>query len=103
MTDEYQVEKVFRGISQRLAVHYLRNLDGRPIVDGVEHAAESDVESEGVSTVVGDGWKAALDSTKVNPAGSLMLTEVAVTFVGEPDVVDPLVKAFSQKAMRAGG
>ena len=102
-TDGDRVEKSFRGISQRLAVHYLRNLGGHPVVDGEPQEPDSDVESTGVDTVVGEGWTAELSNRKVNPAGSIMLTEVSVIFTGEPQILSELVKKFSRKAMRAGG
>lgn len=96
-----QRTKQFRGISQRLAVRYLRKLGGTPRVDG-EPAPEAD-DTE-VSVVVGDGWQAALDSEKVAVgSSSLTLTEVSVEFSGESEALEPLIAAFSQKAMRAGG
>ena len=81
-------EKSFRGISQRLAVHYLENLGGEQ-VDAGEVAAED--------------WRATLSSEKVSIGSSLSLTEVTVVFEGEEDALDTLIEKFSQKAMRAGG
>lgn len=81
-------EKSFRGISQRLAAHYLRNLGG----DG-----ETD------DYVEGDEWSAELSAEKVNVAGSMTLTEVTIAFEGPADRLEPLIEAFSRKAMRAGG
>lgn len=83
-----QVEKSYRGISQRLARHYLCNLGGEAVDNG---------------RIVADDWVATLSSQKVNPVGSFQLSEVTVTFEGEESVVEPLVEKFSQKAMRAGG
>jgi hypothetical protein len=83
-----QTEKSFRGISQRLARHYLGNLGGEVVDD---------------DRVEGDGWVATLSSQKVNPVGSFQLTEVTVTFEGDAETLEPLVERFSQKAMRAGG
>lgn len=80
-------QKSFRGISERLAVNYLENLGGE--------RADGRVE--------GDGWRASLDSETVSVGATLELTEVTVSFEGEPDVLDELVEAFSRKAMRAGG
>lgn len=87
------VEKSFRGISQRLAVRYLKNVGG-------DHVA-GDADGEGEDVVEGDGWTASVTSKTVNVAGSISLTEVTVVFEGED--LDPLVARFSQKAMRAGG
>lgn len=81
-------EKSFRGISQRLAIHYLENLGGEQ-VDDDEVAAED--------------WRATTSTGKVSIGSSLSLTEVTVVFEGEEDVLDPLIEKFSQKAMRAGG
>ena len=83
-----RVEKSYRGISVRLAVHYLQNLGGEQTDDGV---------------VAGDGWQATLSSSTVDIGPSLSLTEVSVVFEGDADAVEPLVERFSQKAMRAGG
>lgn len=81
-------EKSFRGISMRLAGHYLENLGGEQVDE---------------NTVEGDGWRATLSATTVDVGPSLSLTEVTVVFEGEPDAIEPLVEAFSRKAMRAGG
>ncbi|MFB6305008.1 MAG: hypothetical protein ABEH47_07570 [Haloferacaceae archaeon] len=85
---ERRVERSYRGISLRLAVHYLENLGGERIDDG---------------RVVGDGWEARLAAEKRGVGPSLSLTEVTVTFEGDPETLDALVERFSQKAMRAGG
>lgn len=81
-------EKSFRGISKRLAVHYLENLGG---------------ERESEDRVVGDGWTAELSESTVGVGPSLDLTEVTVVFEGDAGALDSLVEKFSQKAMRAGG
>lgn len=88
---ETRVE-AYRGISRRLAAHYLRNLGG-----------EADGPDEEVTDVTGDGWHASLRAEKATAAGSITLTEVTVTFEGDPAVLDDLVDRFGQKAMRAGG
>ncbi|MFB6166476.1 MAG: hypothetical protein ABEJ31_15055 [Haloarculaceae archaeon] len=88
-------EKDFRGISKRLAVHYLENLGGE-LVDG-------EAEGPDEARVAGEGWTATLSAEKVRVAGSLELTEVSVAFDGDDDVLEPLIERFSQKAMRAGG
>ncbi len=81
-------ERSFRGISQRLARHYLGNLGG---------AVESD------DHVVAEDWEARLSSSTVSVGPSLTLTEVTVVFEGEPGTLDDLIERFAQKAMRAGG
>ncbi|WP_101294305.1 hypothetical protein [Halegenticoccus soli] len=111
-------EKSFRGISTRLAIHYLTNLGGErrsagerdggdadSADDGGDDAAEGaeDDDADDVEVVEGDGWRATLSSDSVGVGPSLDLTEVTVVFEGERGVIDPLVERFSQKAMRAGG
>ncbi|MFC7008225.1 hypothetical protein [Halalkalicoccus salilacus] len=81
-------ERSFRGISQRLARHYLENLGG-------------EVESD--DRVVGDDWEATLSAEKVSVGASLTLTEVTVVFEGDEETLEPLIEKFAQKAMRAGG
>ncbi|WP_254536050.1 hypothetical protein [Halomarina litorea] len=94
-----RVEKSFRGISLRLAVHYLtESLGGERVDDGPEDITEADG-----ATVEGDGWRADLTTAMANPVGSVELTEVRIDFEGEEETLDPLVEQFSQKAMRAGG
>nr|WP_284063367.1 hypothetical protein [Halobaculum sp. SYNS20] len=88
---ETRVE-AYRGISRRLAVHYLRNLGG-----------DADGPDDEVREVVGDGWRASLRAEKVTAAAAITLTEVTVTFEGDPAVLDDLLDRFGQKAMRAGG
>lgn len=87
-------EKTYRGISQRLAAHYLGNLGG-------DAASEND--GGVVDAVEGDGWSAELSSATVSVGPTVELTEVTVAFEGEPETLDELVRKFSQKAMRAGG
>ena len=81
-------ERSFRGISKRLARHYLSNLGGE---------AESD------DRVIGEGWEASLSAEKVEIGRSLSLTEVTIVFEGEEETLEPLIEKFAQKAMRAGG
>lgn len=83
-----RTERSFRGISQRLARHYLSNLGG-------------EVESD--DRVVGEDWEAALSSAKVSIGPSLSLTEVTIVFEGTEGTLEPLIDDFAQKAMRAGG
>ena len=84
----FEVERTFRGISVRLARHYLSNLGGKAV---------------GERTVEGDGWRATLSSETVSVGPTLELTEVTVAFEGDKTVVEPLVDDFARKAMRAGG
>jgi len=101
MGDTERRTKRFRGISARLAVRYLRKLGGTPLVDG---ETAPDADDTAVSVVTGEGWIASVDSKKVRVGtSSLTLTEVTVEFDGTPAALDPLIAAFSQKAMRAGG
>lgn len=88
-------EKEFRGISKRLAVHYLENLGGELVAGDREDDAEAEVASE--------DWSVTLSAEKVSVGGSMKLTEVSVVFEGEDDAVTELVEKFTQKAMRAGG
>lgn len=82
------VERSFRGISERLAIRYLEHLGGERI---------------GEDVVEGPGWTATLSSTSVGIGPTLTIGEVTVVFEGEPEVLDELVPAFAQKAIRAGG
>lgn len=87
-------EVAYRGISRRLAAHYLVNLGGELV--GTDDPAEA-------TRVDGDGWRVALSAEKVTAAASIRITEVTATFVGDPDVLDELLPKYKQKAMRAGG
>lgn len=97
-----RVEKSYRGISERLARHYLSNLGGEVRDDGDGGVADEDAE-EGTADVVADDWRASISSEKVNIGPSVKLTEVTVVFEGDETTLDALVEDFSQKAMRAGG
>ena len=88
-------EEAFRGISKRLAVHYLENLGGELVAGEREDNAEAEV--------AGEDWTATLSAEKVSVAGSMELTEVSVVFEGGDDTIEKLVEKFTQKAMRAGG
>jgi hypothetical protein len=81
-------EKSFRGISLRLARHYLEKLGGEAVND---------------ERIEADDWTASLSAEKVSIGPTLKLTEVTVVFEGDPDALDGLIERFSQKAMRAGG
>lgn len=84
----------YRGISRRLAAHYLTNLGGTLV--GTDDPAEA-------TRVDGDGWRVALSAETVNAAGSISLTEVTAAFAGDPDALAALLPKYRQKAMRAGG
>lgn len=89
-----RIERTYRGISARAAVHYLLGLGGETRDDG---------------TVVGDGWRADVSAERVPVGPTLELTEVTVRFETDGDggaddrSLEALVETFSQKAMRAGG
>ena len=108
-----RVEKSYRGISERLARHYLSNLGGEPedgdIGDSEIEGDDTDGDNPGSDNpesdgdVVADDWRASISSETVTIGPSVELTEVTVVFEGEEDALDDLVEDFSQKAMRAGG
>jgi hypothetical protein len=83
-----QRTRTYRGISARAAIGYLEGLGG-------EQTDERAVE--------GDGWTAELSAETVGVGPTLTLTEITVEFEGDAGTLDPLIDAFSQKAMRAGG
>ena len=93
-----RIERSFRGITPRLAVRYLERLGGETVETEGNLA-----EPSGKATVEGDDWHATLSATRVSIGPTLTLTEVQVTFEGEPALLDDLVEAFAKKAMRAGG
>lgn len=79
----------FRGITRRAAIMYLEGLGGERTDAGV---------------VEGDGWTARLDADSVDIGPTLSITEVTVDFEAETQpILDSVVEAFEQKAMRAGG
>jgi len=89
MNDEWvRRERSFRGISKRLAIQYLETL-------GAEQVSEDRVEA--------DDWAADLSAQTVGVGPSVSLTQIDFVFEGDPDVLDPLIERFAQKAMRAGG
>ncbi|MFC5368005.1 hypothetical protein [Salinirubrum litoreum] len=90
-------DRAFRGISVRLAVHYLGNLGGEVVAE-----TEND-EGRQTITVAGDGWRARLSSVEVGVGPTVSLTEVRIAFAGDPDGLEALLDRFAQKAMRAGG
>lgn len=87
-------ERSYRGISRRLAAHYLQNLGGE-LVDTDDPAEATHVD--------GEEWRATLSAETVTAAASITLTEVTVSLAGDPEALDELIPALKQKAMRAGG
>ena len=78
----------FRGLTLDMGVGYLENLGG---------------ERSGETTVVGDGWRAEL-STRTAPVGpSYRLTELEITWTGDPVVLEPIIYGFRIKTFRAPG
>lgn len=86
--------RTFRGISRRLAAHYLQNLGGEFL--DADTAADA-------TEISGDGWQASLSAETVGIGPSLTLTEVTVAFEGNSERLQGLVDSFAQKAIRAGG
>lgn len=88
-TDDWVLrERSFRGISKRLAIKYLKNLGATQVDDG---------------RVEADDWAADLSAQTVGIGPSMTLTQVDLVFEGDPDILDPLIEEFAQKALRAGG
>lgn len=87
-------EVSYRGISRRLAAHYLGNLGGELV--GTDDPAEA-------TRVDGDDWRVTLSAETVSVGGSISLTEVTSSFAGDPDALAELLPQYRQKAMRAGG
>lgn len=83
--------KAYRGISLRLARHYLENLGAEPVEENV---------------LAGDGWRASLsaETVPVGERGTIQLTEVTVVFEADDEAtLADVVDRFGRKAMRAGG
>ncbi|RMB25452.1 hypothetical protein [Haloplanus aerogenes] len=85
---ELRVTHGFRGVNPEQAIRYLEALGGTKVDD---------------RTVEGAGWDARL-STRVVPVGpSYRLTEVRITWTGDPAAVESVVLRFRLKAFRAPG
>jgi hypothetical protein len=82
-----RITRGFRGLSPTQAVGYLVALGGARVDD---------------RTVEGPGWRATL-STQTMPVGAYRLTEVLITWVGDPEAVEAVVFRFRLKAFRAPG
>ncbi len=89
-----RTDVAYRGISRRLAAHYLVNLGGELV--GTDDPAEA-------TRVDADEWRVTLSAETVSAGGSISLTEVTASFAGDPDALDELLPRYRQKAMRAGG
>lgn len=77
----------FRGLTKEQAMIYLENLGG--------------TRREG-NQIAGDGWMATLSTRKVS-VGSYRLTTVRITWVGDRDVLEPIIFRFRLKTFRAPG
>lgn len=85
---ELRITRRFRGLTLEQAMEYLERLGGH-------RRNETEID--------GDGWHATL-SRRIVPVGpSYRLTEVTVTWTGDPDVVEAVVLRFRLKAFRAPG
>jgi len=85
---ELRITHGFRGVNPEQAIRYLEALGGERVDD---------------RTVAGPDWTATL-STSVVPVGpSYRLTEVRITWTGDPDAVESVVLRFRVKAFRAPG
>lgn len=82
------VERSFRGISERAAMHYLERIGGT---------------RRDTSRVEGDGWCACLSSAPVSIGPTLRVTEVTIRLVGDPEAINTVLDRFVRKALRAGG
>ncbi len=101
-----RVEKRIRGISTRLAIHYLEGLGGRPIDAGgrpVDGAGDTREAAARVDRVVADDWGVTLGTASVSIGPTLEVTELVLTFEGEDGVLEEVLAAFTRKARRAGG
>ena len=78
----------FRGLTAEQAIGYLENLGGR-------RRSETEIE--------GDQWEAKLTVGRVPVGPSYRLTEVTITWVGDMDVLEPIIYRFRRKAFRAPG
>lgn len=83
-----RVTRRFRGLTLEQARRYLEHLGGRRVDD--QH-------------IEGDGWQAELSARKAPVGPSYRLTEVTVTWTGDPSAVEPVIRQFRLKAFRAPG
>lgn len=78
----------FRGVTMNVATKYLENLGGERL-DG--------------ETVEGDGWRAELTTRKAPVGPSYRLTEIEITWTGDPEILEPIIYGFRLKTFRAPG
>ncbi|MFT4890464.1 MAG: hypothetical protein ACI9YT_001379 [Halobacteriales archaeon] len=83
-----RITRSFRGLTEEMAIRYLENT-------GAERVGEHEFE--------GDGWRATMSVDRVPVGPTFRLTEVTVTWVGDEDVLEPVITAFRVKAFRAPG
>ena len=101
-----RIERTFRGISKRLAIHYLQGLGGRPLDAAgrpVADAGETGAAAERVDRVVADEWTVRLSTATVTIGPNLEVTEVELVFEGDDASLEEVVADFAWKARRAGG
>ncbi|MFB6266649.1 MAG: hypothetical protein ABEI31_03230 [Halodesulfurarchaeum sp.] len=82
------ITRAFRGQHLEQAIGYLESLGGTRV-------SEERVE--------GDGWEATLEAERVPVGPSYRLTEVTITWTGDPEAVEDVVLQFRLKAFRAPG
>ena len=78
----------FRGVTLDCLMGYLEHLGG-------ERTSETDIE--------GSDWRAHLTARKVPVGPSLRLTEVSVTWTGDPEVLEQVIHRCRLKTFRAPG
>jgi hypothetical protein len=83
-----RISRSFRGLTEDMAIRYLENT-------GAKRVGEHEFE--------GDGWRATLSVERVPVGPTSRLTEVTVTWIGDEDVLEPVITAFRVKAFRAPG
>jgi hypothetical protein len=101
-----RIEKAFRGISKRLALHYLEGLGARPVdADGtpVDGAGETTEAAERVDRAVAQGWAVTVGTETVAIGPTLEVTELVMVFEGDESVLEDVVEDFTWKSRRAGG
>lgn len=86
--DTLRETRAFRGLTHERALGYLENLGG----------TVRDPE-----LVEGDGWNARLSSRRVPVGPTYRLTEVTITWEGDPGAVESVITRFRIKAFRAPG
>jgi len=85
---ELRETRQFRGLTLDRAIGYLENLGG-------VRTSEREVE--------GDRWRAHLSAQKAPVGPSYRLTEITITWIGDEDVLEPIILRFRLKAFRAPG